>query len=81
MPSQIPFDYMDLYLFYETSLVHIRIIINKIMEQNSVKEDHTIKKILDGETVYYNEETPFCLISETTVFNLETMDVMYSLIT
>ena len=51
------------------------------MEQNSVKEDHTIKKFLDGETVYYNEETPFCLISETTVFNLETMDVMYSLIT
>lgn len=81
MPSQIPFDYMDLYLFYETSLVHIRIIINKIMEQNSVKEDHTIKKFLDGETVYYNEETLFCLISETTVFNLETMDVMYSLIT
>ena len=81
MPSQIPFDYMDLYLFYETSLVHIRIVINKIMEQNSVKEDHTIKKFLDGETVCYSEKTPFCLVSETTVFNLETMDVRYSLIT
>ena len=29
--------------------------------------------------MHYNEETPFCLISETTVFNLEAKDVIYVL--
>ena len=29
--------------------------------------------------MHYNEKTPFYLTSETTVFNLETKDVIYAL--
>ena len=31
------------------------------------------------ESVYYNKEMTFCLISETTILNLETMHVIYAL--
>lgn len=51
----------------------------KIMEKMESKENHLIKYILRGEAVYYNEEALFCLISETTVLNLETMDIIYAI--
>ena len=57
----------DCPLFYETSLVQIRIVINKIMNKNRVKREWYNKIFLGGKTMYYNEETPFCIISETAV--------------
>lgn len=53
--------------------------IKKIMGKMESKENHLIKYILGGEAVYYNEEALFCLISETTVLNLETMDIIYAI--
>lgn len=66
---------MDLPLFYETSLVYI---IVHIMEQSRVK-CKPYHKFLYCEAICYNEEAPFCLISKTTVLNLEIMDVINTL--
>ena len=49
------------------------------MEQNRVKREPYNKKNLGGEDIYCNKEASFCLISETTVRNLETRDVVYTL--
>ena len=39
------FNHTDLPLFYKTDLNHITMQINKIMEKNRVKKNHTMKKI------------------------------------
>ena len=48
------------------------------MNQNRVKKEPYNKKFLVVEAIYYNEETPYCLISETIAPNLETMDSIYA---
>ena len=48
------------------------------MEQNRVKRERYNKKVLGGREIYCSKETPFFLISETTVLSLETMDVMHA---
>lgn len=57
----------DCPLFYERNLIHIRIVINKIINKNRVKREWYYKIFLGGKTMYYNEETLFCLILETAV--------------
>ena len=72
MPGSLVFELanLDFPLFYETSLVHIRIVINQIMNKNRVKREPCCEKFLGGKAIYYCEETPFCLIPETTVLNI-----------
>ena len=48
------------------------------MGKKRVKKETCDKNFLGKKSIYYNEETPFCLISETIVLNLETMDVIYA---
>ena len=72
MPTFLTFELtnLDYPLFYETSLVRIRIVINKIINKNRAKKEPCNKNILGGKAICYNKETLFCLISETTVLNL-----------
>ena len=46
------------------------------MEQNIVKSEPYDKKFLIGKSIYYNKETPFCLLTKKTFLNLNTMDVV-----
>ena len=48
------------------------------MEQNRVKRGPYNKEFLGRKSIYYHEETPSCLLTETTFLNLETMDVIYT---
>ena len=50
-----------------------------IIKKNRVKKEPYDKIFLGKESVYYNKEMTFCLISETTILNLETMHVIYAL--
>ena len=38
-----------------------------------------MKKFLRNQSIYYNKETPFCLLSKKLFLNLERMDVIYAL--
>ena len=57
MLFQIAFNHIDFLLLYETSLLYIRIEINKIMEQNRVTREPYHKKVLGGREIYYSKET------------------------
>lgn len=60
----IAFHNIDLSLSHKTSLLHIRIRIYRIMEKCRVKREPYNRTFVVREGIYYNKETPFCLISE-----------------
>ena len=75
--SQTIFNRIYPFLIYKIDLNPVNGRISKIMERNRVTRDPYDKKILVGETIYYNKEIPSCLLSQKLFLNLETMDTIY----